>query len=108
MVSFIGFQVLNAYCYFVIRYYYDTIIPTTYEIDYLPGIATNVLPHHVDDCSADERVLNDERIQIRSGVSYDSAHNWVPSAHRCVIDVSDQGRWVQGIERLEDFRVVEG
>lgn len=69
----------------------------------LPGIATDMLPHHIYDSSADERVLDDERIQIRSGVSYDSAHNWVPSAHRRIIDISDQGSGVQTIERFEDF-----
>lgn len=64
----------------------------------LPGIATNVFPHDVDDGGPNQRVLDDEGIQIRCRVRDDSAHNWVSSTYGGVIDISNQGSRIQGIE----------
>lgn len=63
-----------------------------------------MLPHNVNDGSTDKRILNDKRVKIWSGVSYDGAHDWIPSTDSCIIDIGNQGRRVQDIERLEQFR----
>lgn len=38
-------------------------------------VAPDVLPHHINDSGADQRVFNDERVQIRSRVLHDGSHD---------------------------------
>lgn len=38
-------------------------------------IAANMLPHDVNDDSSDERVFNDERVQVWSGIGNDCSHD---------------------------------
>lgn len=67
-------------------------------IEYLPGVTANMLPHNVNDGGTDEGVFNDEWVQIRCRVGYDSAHNWVSAAHRSIIDIGDQRGWIETVE----------
>lgn len=62
-----------------------------------------MLPHNVDDSSSDQGVLDDERIKVGSRISNDGTHNWVPSTHSRIINVSNQGSWVQVVKRFKDL-----
>lgn len=57
-----------------------------------------MLPHDVNHGSPDERILNDEGIEIGSRISNYSAHNWVSAAYGGVINIGDQGGRVKIIE----------
>lgn len=62
-----------------------------------------MLPHHVNDRSADEGIFNNEWVEIRRRVRDDSAHNWVSATDGSVINIGDQGSWVEAVERLENL-----
>lgn len=64
----------------------------------LPGIAANMLPHHIDNSSSDEGIFDNEGVKIRCRVSHDRTHDWVPSTNCCVIDIGDQRSRVQIIK----------
>lgn len=55
-------------------------------------IAPNVLPHDVNDDSANQRVLNDERIQIRRWVFHDRSHD-VDAFTTCGVQVEWRDGW---------------
>lgn len=66
-------------------------------------MTSNVLPHDVDDSGSDERVFNDEGVQVGGGVLHYGAHN-VDSPTAVV---GDQRRWRQIIQALNGCCIVK-
>lgn len=65
-------------------------------------MTSNMFPHDVDDSGSDERVFNDEGVEVGGGVLHYGAHN-VDSPTTIV---RDQCRWRQAVQALDGCCVV--